>query len=145
MSQQHLPSHWKEHLCAALSIQGWRTGVFPHQIMRYFEAQQRAEGGTAKWNPLNSTQAVHSDDFGNWYELPNYNSIPVRNYKTPALGIMATTVTYLAPKYANLLNALRSAESTGATAEQIVATNRSEIELWGTSPDLMLELLKEIA
>jgi hypothetical protein len=144
MADQHLPSHWKEKLCAVLSIGDWRNGVFPHQVMRYFEAQARAEGGTAKWNPLNTSEAVHSDDFGNWYETPDYNSIPVRNYKTQALGIMATALTYLAPKYAGLLDALRTADATGLTAEQIVNAHKPEIRTWGTSPDLMLQVLKEI-
>lgn len=144
MSDMHLPSHWKEKLCAALSIPGWRNGVFPHQVMRFFEAQARAEGGTARWNPCNSTEHVHSTDFGDWQTSPDYNSVGVCDYKTQALGIMATAVTFLSPKFAALLDALRLADVNGTTAEQLVEQHRSEIKLWGTNPDLMLQLLKEI-
>lgn len=143
-SSSHYPSHWVEKLCAMLSVEGWRTGVFPHQVVRFFTAQGKAEGGNATWNPLNTTEPVESTDFGHWYTSPDYNSIGVRNYKTPALGIMATSVTYLSGKFDLLLNDLRTADATGITAEQLVQNHRAEIKLWGTSPDLMLQLLAEM-
>lgn len=140
----HLPSHWIEKLCAILSVDGWRTGVFPHQVTRFFTAWAQAEGGTAAWNPLNTTEHVHSTDFGDWQTSPDYNSVGVANYKTQALGIMATSVTLLAGRFDSLLGDLRTADTTGATAEDLVKGHEVEIKTWGTSPTLMLEVLKTV-
>lgn len=47
----------------------------------------QAEGGTAKWNPLNSTLKVD----GSW----DYNKVPVQNYPSYVKGLGASVATLL--------------------------------------------------
>lgn len=140
MSGTHLPDNWIQKLCVDLGITGWLNGVFPHQVVRLFTAWAQAEGGTATWNPLNATNHA-SDAFGAWQNA-DYNSIGVCNYKTPWRGIMVTAATLLEGPYAGIVAALRNAEGSGATAEQIVNANASEFRTWGTNPTTILAVLK---
>jgi hypothetical protein len=48
-------------------------------------AWESAEGGSAKWNPLNTTQR--------WSGSTDYNSVGVQNYKTQEDGLNATLKT----------------------------------------------------
>ena len=137
MSQTHLPEKWIERLRAMLEIPQ------DHQTYRFFQAQQRAEGGLARWNPLNTTNHVHSDATGDW-QGADYNSIGVCNYVKAYQGILATADTFMQAAFHDLLVALRGAQASGQTAEQIVAANQTAIKTWGTSPSLMLDVLKTI-
>jgi len=136
LAQTHLPPFWDSHLCAVLGIP--KT----HEAFRFLSAQQRAEGGTAKWNPLNSK--LYVDQFT---LSPDYNAQGVRNYAYPAAGVCATALTFISRnedgtlKYGRLLGLLQAGKS---TAEQIVDSCQDEISGWGTDPVLMMELLKEI-
>lgn len=141
MSQKHLPQNWIQKLCVQLSVQGWTTGTFPHQIVRLFTAWAQAEGGTAQWNPLNTTDHV-TDAFGAW-QGPDYNSVGVCNFNNPWQGIAATAATFLSnTAFALLLEAIRNAETSGQTAEQIVQGHETAIKTWGTSPATILAVLK---
>ncbi len=143
MAQTHLPERWIERTCDLLEV------PLTHEVLRFFTAWQRAEGGTAKWNPLNSTLKL--DGTVSWTETVDYNSIPVRNYKYAIVGVVATVLTLQQRKqdgtllYAGLVTGLRQAKGLGKTAEQLVGDNQAQIKLWGTSPQTMLDVLAGIA
>jgi len=107
-------------------------------------AWQRAEGGTAAWNPLNTTLALGGSV--NWVDS-EYNSIGVKNYKYDVAGVCATALTFSQRDssgkmvYGSILSDMKSGNY---TAEQIIARNSKVIELWGTSPTLMVSILKGI-
>lgn len=54
-------------------------------VLDYLEAWHRAEGGTAAFNPLNTTMPAEGDSL--------YNSVGVRNYPSYEAGIEATVET----------------------------------------------------
>lgn len=138
-SQSHLPDKWIVRLCQLLEI------IVTHQVTRFFEAWAKSEGGTAKWNPLNSTLALGGTV--NWTETADYNSVGVRNYKYGIVGIVATALTLQqrtasnALTFGTLLSNLRNGK---LTAEQIVENSIANISLWGTNPDTILSVLKTI-
>lgn len=138
MSDTHNPPYWIDHLCAVLGI------TKNIQIVRFFKAMSRAEGGTAKWNPLNTTLSLGSQ----WTEPTDYNSVGVKNYKYAVAGVCATALTFIQRggdgtlRYGHLLNDLQTGTK---SAEEIVESNRPQINLWGTNPDLMLAVLKDLA
>jgi hypothetical protein len=72
----------------------------------WMKAWRQAEGGSAPYNPWNSTkkQGVAS----------NYNTIPVQNYFTKKDGINATYLTMINPYYPNIIKALRKGIPTQA-------------------------------
>jgi hypothetical protein len=87
--QNHLPPQWRERLLALLAAK-----VNPENL-RLLSAWQRAEGGNAVENPLNTTRALEGSTA--------YNDAGVRNYRSaddprPVEGIAATAIT-LAAKY----------------------------------------------
>ena len=61
---------------------------------------QSAEGGTATYNPLNTTQS--------WAGATNYNSVGVKNYSTPAVGLDATVKTLTNGYYNPILDQLKT-------------------------------------
>lgn len=133
--QTHLPPSWSKRLRAVLQI------PLSNETKRFFTAWQRAEGGDAKWNPLNTTL-----DLKGWTES-DYNSTGVKNYKTGLAGIVATALTMMERNsdgtfvYPELLTDLRAGKY---TAEEIVQRNHKDLSHWGTSPDLMLQVLKSV-
>lgn len=136
VAQTHLPEKWIERMCAMLEI------PVTHQIVRLFTAWQKAEGGTAKWNPLNTVDHIHSQAHGDWQSSPDYNSTGVCNYNHPWQGILAHVDTFEQPAWANMLVALRQAKANGTTAEEIINQFGSTIKSnWGTSPSLMVQIL----
>jgi hypothetical protein len=138
----HSPPNWQDRVVVG-------TGGTPtHQTWRLLTAQARAEGGTAKWNPLNCTLWIQ-----NFTELPNYNDIPVRNYRYPDAGVCAIVLTLTQRNasgtlmFGKLKNQLQHA-SDGRTAEQMLAAGWDDFKVWaGTSsdayPNLIKSLLKE--
>ena len=73
---------------------GWETALLRRlrapatkQNLRALAAWQRAEGGGASFNPLNTTQ--HSSG------ASNYNGVGVKNYRSPGQGTVATAQTLL--------------------------------------------------
>lgn len=136
-TQNHLPSHFVSRLQDLLEL------AKNHQTLRFITAWIQAEGGTAKWNPLNTTL----DMGGQWTE-GNYNSTGVKNYRYAIVGIVATALTLSQRKadgsytFATLLNNLKNPN---LTAEQIVNNSAADINLWGTSPTTMLNVLKTIS
>lgn len=124
MSQTHLPPNWIRRLLGLLG-----APIVPESI-DLFWAWQRAEGGNARWNPLNTT-----------YGLPyatDYNSVHVRNYGHPVDGICATALTLTNGYYDGILGALQGGQK---TARQIVEENRAEFQKWGTGAFPILRIL----
>jgi len=116
-----------------------------HEIVRFFTAMQRAEGGNARWNPLNTVNHIHSQAHGDWQSSPDYNEVGVCNYNHPWQGIVALVDTLQQPLWGDFLYGLRHAKANGTTAEELVDKYGSTIKQhWGTNPTLMLTLLKEI-
>jgi hypothetical protein len=137
MSQTHLPERWIERVRANLEIPQ------DHQTYRFFEAWAVAEGGTARWNPLNTTNHVTSTAHGEW-QGTDYNTIGVCNYNKAWQGILATVDTLEQTLFGDLLVDLRQAQANGTTAEQLVKQNSAAIKTWGTSPTLFLQVLETI-
>lgn len=131
MADTHLPPYWREHTLAAVG------GHQDTEKLRFLNAWAAAEGGTARWNPLNTT-----------FPLPgatDYNNNGVKNYTRPTWGVCATVLTLTGPAsgtlfYPKLLGHLQSAAGT-YTAEQIVNDCRTDIQRWGTNPDAVLRAL----
>lgn len=138
--QNHLPDHWISRVQDILEL------AKGHESLRFFTAWQKAEGGNAKWNPLNSSLKLSGTV--EWTEPVDYNSIPVRNYKYAVAGVVATALTLTQRQsdgtyvYPNLLSNLKDAS---LTAEEIVNESAADIRRWGTSPQTMLDVLKNIS
>lgn len=116
---------WDRKLLIALG-----ADARPEQL-RFIRAWQHAEGGTAHFNPLNTT-----------YKLPGattYNSVGVRNYPDELSGLAAHLLTLRLPYYARLVAAIRSPT---LTAEQILEAGQTGIRTWGTSTNLIAGVLR---
>jgi len=139
VAQTHLPSNFTHRLL-------WTLGAKDNkENNRFINAQIRCEGGTAKWNPLNSTMRLSGSY--SWTEEKNYNTTGVCNYRYGIAGVCATALTFNLRDYqGNLLfpGLLADFKAGTKTAEQIVNDNIAEIKLWGTNPDLMLQVLKSM-
>jgi cell wall-associated NlpC family hydrolase len=106
-------------------IPDWRerilmgVGVKPTpENLRFMDAWARAEGGTAANNPFNTTQPMAG--------ATPYNSVGVRNYGSPEIGIDATVNTLTNGRYGNIIGALRRGDSAYAVAQALAASP------WGT-------------
>ena len=120
----HLPPYWRQHLLAVI---GGHAGA---ENLRLLDAWQHAEGGTAKWNPLNTT-----------FSLPgstDYNTTGVKNFPKPVWGVCATALTLTNGYYPGILGSLQGGK---LTAEQIVENNKGEFQIWGTNPQTVLAYL----
>jgi hypothetical protein len=122
----HLPPNWRQRLLAVLGAPATAENL------RLLDAWQRAEGGSARWNPLNSTYPL---PFG---ESTSYNRSSVQNYFKPTAGIAAIALTLIQSNYTGILGALQAGK---LTAEQIVAQHRDEFKTWGTNADTILRVL----
>ncbi len=124
MNDEHLPPNWQRRL---LEVVG---APITAENVRLFDAWARAEGGTARWNPLNTT-----------YYLPGttrYNSVGVRNYKRPTDGVCATALTLVNGFYDGILGALQGGK---LKAHEIVERHASEFDKWGTGHANVLRFL----
>jgi hypothetical protein len=120
----HLPVMWRYRVERGLHAKG---GGENHRLLH---AWQRAEGGTARYNPLNTTEP--------WKGATDYNSAGVKNYRTSWDGINATVATLLNGRYPGIVHDMRDGRR---TAEQMVAANAAEFNLWGTGAKNILKLL----
>src|SRR5258706_11254188 len=83
---------------------------------------QACEGGSATWNPINTTQPEPG--------ATNYNSVGVKNYPDKATGIRGTATTLTNGYYPGIVADLRSGSF---PPYLIVQRNSSEFSKWGTS------------
>lgn len=86
--------------------------------MLAFHAWQRAEGGTARFNPFNTTEPGPG--------TTNYNSVGVKNYANEPDGVDATVKTLLNGYYPAILEKLRAGNNGLAVCEAVDASP------WGT-------------
>src|SRR5262252_3417400 len=84
-------------------------------------AWQACEGGSASFNPFNTTLP--------WPNATLYNSAGVRNYATFDDGVGATTSTMLQSNMAAIVTALRNNADRGTFANAVGSSP------WGTSGD----------
>lgn len=137
MAQTHLPPQWQQRILAILNSHGWDLGQFAHEAIRLLTAWQQAEGGTATWNPLNSTYHISG-----WYTLPDYNTSGVVNYDKATHGVMATAATLLNGNYNGIVGFLQNPL---LTAEEAVGKYADEFRTWGTNPDTITACLASIS
>lgn len=116
---------WRFRLAAA-----GRFGYHP-EVWKVWEAWARAEGGTARFNPFNTTEP--------WPGASEYNTAGVKNYPSAQAGIAATVATLRNGFYPGLVRDFTSPR--GLTARQIVARNAGELNTWGTGYTRILALL----
>ena len=125
MTDLHIPRHWRYRLLGVLD-----APTYPENL-RLLDAWQKAEGGTAQYNPLNTTYKLD----GSW----NYNTVGVQNYRTALDGICATAITIQFSYYEHIWTDLKAGVK---TAEEIVNDNWSAFQTWGTNPQTILDVLK---
>ena len=123
-ASHHFPFMWRFRLLRAIHARG------SAENRKLLRAWARAEGGTAAYNPLNTTEP--------WPGSTNYNSVGVRNYPTAAAGIAATAATLVNGHYDGLVANLRAGSF---TARQMVERNAHEFDVWGTGSSRVLALL----
>jgi len=87
-------------------------------VLQFLYAWRQAEGGTARYNPFNTTPRMTGSSA--------YNRVGVQNYPDPQTGVNATVKTILNGRYANLVAALRAGTSSRAMAQALAASP------WGT-------------
>lgn len=121
---KHLPLLWKFRVLRGIRAKG------VSENRRLLAAWQIAEGGTAEYNPLNTTQG--------WLGATDYNSKHVRNYMTGSDGIAATCKTLLNGYYNGIVHDLRDGK---LRAEIIVQRNAKEFDTWGTGSANILRVL----
>lgn len=124
--QTHIPPNFIRRLLGVLG-----APIVPESI-DLFWAWQRAEGGNAKWNPLNTTFVLNRGE-------TDYNSVGVKNYPRPIDGICATALTLTNGFYNGILGDLDGGK---LTAKEIVQRNVSEFQKWGTGAYPILRILE---
>ena len=122
----HLPVLWKFRLLRAIRAKG------DAENRRLLAAWARAEGGTARNNPLNTTEP--------WPGATDYNTVGVKNYVSAADGIAATAKTLTNGHYDGLIADLRKGD---LSAVDMVERNASEFNTWGTGAALILSVLRD--
>jgi hypothetical protein len=130
MADTHLPPQWRQRVLAIVNGHGWDTGKFYPEGLRLLSAWATAEGGTARYNPLNTTMRLPGST--------PYNNTGVQNYFRPTEGVCATGLTLVNGNYNGILGDLQNGTK---TAEEIVNDRRSQFSLWGTNPDTLLAVL----
>lgn len=88
---------------------------------RFLSGWQPYEGGTASFNPLNTTQQEPG--------ATNYNNVGVKNYTSASQGAQATATTLKNGNYPSIMAALRSGDPYTFANAQGVAAN---VTTWGT-------------
>jgi hypothetical protein len=96
-----------------------------------WSAWTRAEGGTAAFNPFNTTEP--------WPGATDYNTALVKNYPTASAGIAATVKTLRNGYYPGLVRDFRKPYL--LSARKLVTRNAAELDKWGTGAANVLRLL----
>lgn len=98
--------------------------------LAFLDAWQRAEGGTASFNPLNTTLVLHGST--------DYNHAGVQNYADELQGLCGTILTLRLPYYRRVVAALRRG---GLDGSAILRASITDVRTWGTSPELIGKVL----
>ena len=100
---------WEGQLLRALGVPVTRQNIAS------LSEWQRREGGTATFNPLNTTQSAPG--------AGKYNSVGVRNFVSQQQGLNATVKTLRNGHYGDILAALQKSQPLGS---------QSSLKTWGT-------------
>ena len=92
--------------------------------LKFLNAWAQAEGGSASYNPFNTTQGASG--------ASDYNSVGVKNYGSPGQGIHATAQTLLNGRYNPIVSGLRSGHATATQLATEVAHSP-----WGTGSGVL--------
>ncbi len=98
--------------------------------LRFLAAWQKCEGGTAAFNPLNTTMPLLG--------ASDYNGAHVKNYRDELQGLAATLLTLRLDYYHGLVQALRAPN---LTAVQIAQKGALGLDTWGTGSKHVLAAL----
>lgn len=138
-ANNHFPPDWEDRVVVG------KHGTPTPETKKLFAAQARAEGGAAVWNPLNCTLWVQ-----NFTTLPNYNSIPVRNYSAPDAGVCAIVLTLTTRNadgklvYGRLVDQIQHATD-GRSALQMLEAAWEDYKTWeGSSSNAYPTLIRQI-
>lgn len=120
----HLPLLWRFRLA--------KVGRFRYSVQTWkmWAAWARAEGGTARFNPFNTTER--------WPGSTPYNAKGVQNYHSGTDGIAATVRTLENGDYPGLVRDFRAGKK---SARALVVDNAAELNRWGTGAENVLRLL----
>lgn len=121
---RHYPPFWRYRLLRVLRCK------INKENLKLLWAWAKIEGGSARWNPLNTELRL--------YGSTNYNSVGVQNYRKPIDGISATAMTLANGYYNGLLGDMQRGTK---TAKQIVEDNAAQFDTWGTGAKKILSLL----
>ena len=113
---RHLPALWKFRLLRTIHAKG---NYSPNREL--LDAWAKAEGGSAAFNPLNTTEP--------WPGATDYNTAGVKNYPNGAAGIAATAKTLTNGFYDGIVADLRQADKSSC---RVVHDRRAEFDKWGT-------------
>jgi len=116
--------NWHRRLLQAMGI------VPTNSRLDFLAAWAQAEGGTARFNPLNTTEKVPGSKA--------YNSAGVQHYSDALQGIAATLLT-LRLHYYDRLRAALAAD--GISALEILSRSTSDVRTWGTNPNTIRRVL----
>lgn len=127
MAARHLPRLWRFRIAVA-----GRFG-YHREVFKVWEAQARAEGGSASFNPWNTTEP--------WPGSTPYNDNvpPVRNYPSARAGIAATVATLRNGHYPDMMRLYRKPGR--LTAREIVNACARDFDTWGTGAGNVLRCL----
>lgn len=116
---------WEVQLLAALDVRPTRAKL------DFLAAWAACEGGSAKWNPLNTTQAVPG--------ATNYNDVGVKHYPDRLSGLAATLLTLRLPYYRDVLRMLGNDQADAIT---IARGSARGLVVWGTGTKCILAKLQ---
>lgn len=120
---RHIPYLWRFRLLTKLRARQTRSNY------RLLHVWRECEGGTAAYNPLNTTEP--------WPGATDYNSVGVKNYPSGSDGIQATYLTLVNGHYNGIVGGLRGR----VAAKTIVEKYGSEFDTWGTGTECILRSL----
>lgn len=119
----HIPLLWRFRLLTKLKAKQARSNY------KLLHVWAQCEGGTARYNPLNTTQPMAG--------ATDYNSVGVKNYRTGKDGIEATYLTLVNGHYNGIVEGLRHA----TPPKILVQENKDEFNTWGTGTSCILRSL----
>lgn len=117
--------HWDTRLLQAM-------GITPTAArLRFLQAWAACEGGTAAFNPMNTTMPVNGST--------NFNSVGVKQYPDELAGLAATLLTLRLHFYADIRAALRREH---LSALEIAEASAHGLATWGTGSGCILRSLR---
>lgn len=121
-----------------MTFDGWQRAILSglgvatsKERSRFLSGWAACEGGTARFNPLNTTLRLAGSE--------RFNSAGVQSYQDELQGVAATLLTLRLVYYGKLRHALRTP---GIGADDILRASAQDIAKWGTNPDCIKRWLR---